>query len=341
MNMEIVPSESGKQNPAAVYLRSLTSPASRRAQQVALNIIARKLLNLEDVVSLKKDGTPAKRRNKDVGGEDYLLFPWQTLRYEHTSAIQTWLLTEYKASTAKRMIAAVAGALKAAKRTGLMSADDYFNAVDLQGIGSTSGTTGRMLSPEEVAALLATCVRGGPTKGTRDAAMIMLMVIYTARRAEITTLQYSDYTQDYKPGVDRLVIHGKGRKDRVEFLSNGEREILTDWLKLRGSEPGPMFYVVLKSDEIVKHALTPAGIYMTVLRRMKMAGIERATVHDLRRTAISNLLDVTDALTVARMAGHSSPLTTMKYDKRPEKNMIEALSKLHLPFRREDRLVEG
>lgn len=49
-------------------------------------------------------------------------------------------------------------------------------------------------------------------------------------------------SDEANPGIDRLILHGKGRKDCVEFLQNGEREILGDWLKIRGSESGPMFY---------------------------------------------------------------------------------------------------
>ena len=339
MDLEIITAESGKQNPAAVYLRSLNSPTSKRAQQEALNIIARKLLKIEEIGSIKKDGTPAKRRMDGVGSNDHLLFDWASLRYEHTSAIQTWLLAEYQPSTAKRMIAGVKGVLKAAWRIGQMSSDDYLRAIDLKGITANS-ETGRMLSPEEIAALLATCASGAPVKATRDAAIIMIMVLYTARRAEISTIQYSDYLINYKPGVDRILLHGKGRKDRVEFLQNGEREIMNDWLRIRGSDPGPLFYMVFKSDEIVQRPLSPMGVYMTIQRRMAKAGITNATVHDLRRTAISNLLDITDALTVAKMAGHSSPSTTMKYDKRGEEKMIDALAKLHLPFRKEDRILD-
>ena len=330
MDYEIITSEAGKQNPAAVYLRSLNSEISRVTQRNALNIVARKLLNIEET----------GRRSPGVGLDDAYLFDWATLRYEHTSAIQSWLLSEYKPATAQRIIAAIRGTLKAAWRMGQMESDAYLRAVDLTGI-KTESNVGRMLSPEEVAALLATCARGGPTKGIRDAAILMIMVLYTARRAEITTLQYSDYTKEYKPDVDRLVIHGKGRKDRVVFLSNGEREIVNDWLKIRGSDPGPLFYVVLKSDEIVRRNLAPITVYQTILRRMSKAGIKNATPHDLRRTAISNLLDITDAVTVAKMAGHSSPDVTMKYDKRGEERMIDALAKLHLPFRREDRLTEA
>lgn len=330
MEYEIITSAPCKENPAKTYIESLNSPTSRLTQKEALNIIARYLLGIEDI----------GRRKIGVGTDDAYLFDWSTLRYEHTSKIQTWLMGTYKPATAQRMIAAVKGTLKAAWRLKQIESDDYLRAVDLTRI-TTESNVGRMLSPEEVAALLATCARGGPTIATRDAAMIMIMVLYTARRAEITTIQYSDYTPEYKPGIDRLVLHGKGRKDRVEFLQNGEREILTDWLKLRGSEAGPLFFVVLKSDEIVRRALKPITIYQTILRRMAKAGIKNATPHDLRRTAISNLLDITDAVTVAKMAGHSSTEVTMKYDKRGEERIIDALAKLHLPFRREDRLPEA
>jgi len=329
-DFEIITTEAGKQNPGAVYIRSLQSPISQSVQRDALNTIARKLLGIEEIT----------QRPRGTGQDDYLLFDWSALRYEHMVALQTWLVNSYAPATARRFIAAVKGTLKAAWRMRQISDGDYLRAVDIRRIEGES-TAGRMLSPEEVAALLATCALGGPTIATRDAAILMIMVLYTARRAEVTTIQYSDYMPEYKPGIGRLVLHGKGRKDRVEFLSNGEREIMTDWIKVRGSEPGPMFYTVLKSDEIVRRKMAPISVYQMILRRMRRAGIHNATPHDLRRTAISNLLDITDAVTVARMAGHASPTTTMRYDKRGEERMIDALAKLHLPFRREDRLVSA
>jgi len=327
---EIITTQPGQQNPAAVYIRSLHSPTSQVTQLNALNLVARKLLEIEET----------GKRPDGVGIDDLYLFDWTQLRYEHMSAVQTWLLSNYQPATARRMIAAVKGTLKAAWRMGQIPDGDYLRAVDIEHVAGES-TAGRMLSPEEVAALLATCATGGPTGATRDAAILMIMVLYTARRAEITTIQYSDYNPDYKPGIGRLVLHGKGRKDRVEFVSNGEREILSDWIKVRGSEPGPLFYAVLKSDEIVTRAIKPITIYQMILRRMKRAGIAHATPHDLRRTAISNLLDITDAVTVAKMAGHSSTEVTMRYDKRGEVRMIDALAKLHLPFRSSDRKVSA
>jgi integrase len=327
---DIITTQEGQQNAAAVYIRSLQSPVSQKTQREALNTVARKLLGIEDLT----------KRAWGTGVDDALLFNWAELRYKHTSAIQTWLVNTYKPATARRYIAAVRGCLKAAWRMGQIPDGEYLRAVDIGRVEGHSDS-GRMLSPEEVAALLATCAKGAPTTATRDAAILMIMVLYTARRAEITTIKLSDYTPEYKSGIGRLVLHGKGRKDRVEFVSNGEREILSDWLKLRGTDPGPLFYVTGRSDEIIKRVLAPITIYQMIARRMKRAGIQNATPHDLRRTAISNLLDITDAVTVAKMAGHASTEVTMKYDKRGEERMIDALAKLHLPFRSSDRMVQA
>ncbi len=302
--MENITILEAKPNPAEVYIRSLNSPLSRKTQREALGYVVRKLL-----------GTPDN--NLDA-------FNWEALRYEHTSALQTWLMSEYAPATARRYIAAVKGTLKAAWRMGQMSSDEYMRAVDLGRIGGHS-VTGRMLSPEEVGALLATCT---DKYGIRDAGILMLMVLFTARRAEVTTVQLSDYQSNYKPGMGRLVLHGKGKKDRAEFLQNGEKELLEEWMGMRGSEPGPLF-CHLDSNE----PLAPITVYQMIRRRMKRAGIQHATPHDLRRTAISNLLQITDSITVARICGHSSPSQTMKYDRRSEEGMIIALSKLHLPFR--------
>jgi hypothetical protein len=50
---------------------------------------------------------------------------------------------------------------------------------------------------------------------------------------------------------------------------------------------------------------------------------------------------MTDAVTVAKMAGHSSIATTQKYDKRGEERMITALAKPQLPFRNSNRKMHA
>jgi integrase len=83
------------------------------------------------------------------------------------------------------------------------------------------------------------------------------------------------------------------------------------------------------------------------LRKMLMKRIGQATAldpetmgkkpyraHDFRRTFIGELLDAgVDLATAQALVGHSSPATTARYDRRPEKTRREAVNRLRLPSR--------
>jgi integrase len=73
------------------------------------------------------------------------------------------------------------------------------------------------------------------------------------------------------------------------------------------------------------------GIYKLVRERAIKAGVKRFSPHDFRRTFCSDLFDNdTDLFTVQQLAGHVSPSTTVKYDRRGEQAKHRAVQRLKL-----------
>ena len=67
-------------------------------------------------------------------------------------------------------------------------------------------------------------------------------------------------------------------------------------------------------------------------KRARQAGLDkRITWHDFRRTFAGNLLETGhDLVTVPRVMGHATPVTTSLYDPRAEKSRRRAMRSLHV-----------
>lgn len=95
--------------------------------------------------------------------------------------------------------------------------------------------------------------------------------------------------------------------------------LVEEWLDIRGRSPGPLLCPVRKGGRIELRRMTADAVLKIVLRRGKQAGVDEFSPHDFRRTFCSDLLDDgTDIVTVQKLAGNSSPVTTAKYDHRGE-----------------------
>ena len=68
-------------------------------------------------------------------------------------------------------------------------------------------------------------------------------------------------------------------------------------------------------------------------RRARQAAIAECSPHDLRRSFVSSALEAgADLALVQALAGHASPTTTARYDRRPEAARAAAARLVHVPY---------
>jgi site-specific recombinase XerD len=294
-----------EEHPVAVYLAGL-SRSSRRTMRGALDTIAQIGLGSEEATAW------------DV--------PWHELRFQHTQAIRSVLQERYAHTTANRMLSALRGTLKAAWKLGLMQAEAYQKAASVESISGQTIPAGRALSGGELAALLSTCEQ--KPLGVRDAAMISLLYGCGLRRAELVDLDLEDYVKE----ENELLVRGKGNKQRAIPVGNAA-PALADWLRIRGTEPGPLFWGLGNRNRGGR--LTDQAVYNMLRKRAKEGGVAKLSPHDFRRTFVGDLLDAgADIVTVQKMAGHADPATTSRYDRRDKRAQHKAAALLHVPYQK-------
>jgi site-specific recombinase XerD len=294
-------------HPVAVYLAGL-APGSRRTMRAALRVIAAVV---------------------QVGATD-LTLPWWHLDYAHAAAIRAKLAVRFAPATANRMLAAMRGVLKAAFKLGLIDSDRMTRACAVAPVRGSRVQKGRALSKGELTALFETCDPKTPG-GSRNAALLGLLYGGGLRRAEVVALDLGDFDT----ATGQLVVNGKGNKQRVAYVTNGSRDALDAWLVHRGDEHGPLFMPVSKGGTIMRRRMTDGAVAELVRRLAKESRIATFSPHDIRRTFIGDMLDAgADIATVQQLAGHASPTTTSRYDRRGDRAKKRAAELLHVPFAR-------
>jgi integrase/recombinase XerD len=147
-------------------------------------------------------------------------------------------------------------------------------------------------------------------KTWRDRAMMLLMWAEGLRSAEVLNLTVNDID----PHGQSLRIHGKGRKQRVMPLA----EAVATTLHLYGQLERPptasqAMFVVLKGPRRGA-PLSAEGLRRIFRYHRQKSGITQANPHRFRHCFGANMTRCrVPLLVLARMMGHSSPHTTMRY----------------------------
>ena len=315
MPRDLAALDRARAGPVLAYLAEL-GEGSRRGQLTALRAALAAITG---------------RATDQVSNAEVASWDWSGLRAQHLAAIRSGLQKRHSPAYANKVLSAVRGVLRAAWRMGLVSYEEYARAADVRPVRGERLPAGRDLSPGEIAALMRVCSDDPSPAGPRDAALIGLGVTCGPRIAEVSALDMEDYDK----ANGRLLLRGKGSKERTAYLVSGAREALEDWLALRGPEPGPLFCPVTKGGVILLRRMSTTALAKMLKKRQRQAGVNPFTWHDMRRTAAGDLLDAgVDLSTVQKVLGHADPRTTARYDRRHEETKREGLSRLHVPYER-------
>ena len=295
----------GDADPAAAYLTSL-SPNGRLAMAKRLRAVAALL------------GVPAEA------------VAWQGLRFAHVAAIRQRLIERGAApATVNLTLAALRGVARYARNLGLLPAEEYDRIRDVKLARGTRLPAGRAATGGELAALVRACAADSTPAGARDAALLAILYTGGVRRSELSGLDLADWSAD----PPTLRVRGKGDKERLVPLAGGAAAALRAWLRVRGDRPGGLLLPINKGGRLCGEHVSDHAVYAVLRKRLAEAGVAHLSPHDLRRTFVGDLLDAgVDLATVQRLAGHASPTTTARYDRRGEATKRRAVETLHFPY---------
>jgi site-specific recombinase XerD len=163
----------------------------------------------------------------------------------------------------------------------------------------------RYLKDEELERLFA------QIKTPRDRAMFMLMLRCGLRVAEVAALTIDAIDQKRRK---IFVQSGKGRKDRVVYLSSDALQAFTDYLKVRPASSSRHVLLAGKGNHRGK-PISVRGIQKRIEYYRSKIGMA-ASCHHLRHTMATQMLNAdADLATIQDLLGHSKITTTQRYCK--------------------------
>lgn len=162
----------------------------------------------------------------------------------------------------------------------------------------------RFLNDDEVNQLFAVI------KNIRDMAIFKIMLRCGLRVEEVANLTCGAIDLKRR----RIMVHGKGSKDRVVYISDDAHEALDRYLKLRAFPRVKKVFLVEKGT-CKGNPISVRGIQKRMEYYSKKAGLE-VSCHRLRHTMATQLLNAdADLETIQDLLGHNWITTTQRYCK--------------------------
>lgn len=182
---------------------------------------------------------------------------------------------------------------------------------------------------EEVAAILKAAQRFWTERGTflalRNLAIIEVMFATGLRVGELVSLSLSDF----RPMERSLLIHGKGRRERLAFfVEPNSYELITTYVAARQTTSALSESLFINASGTALSTQTVANVIRSLCAT---AGVTKhVTPHTFRHTVATLLLrNGADLRVVQEILGHASITMTQRYTHVAKEHVRVALEKHH------------
>jgi integrase/recombinase XerD len=260
------------------------------------------------------------------------------LRREDLRAYQRHLASALKSPASRaRALVAIRSWLRWLAREELVETD-LSNRVTLPKVGQRLP---KPLPPDELARLLSALPGETPIQ-KRDRALVNFLISTGCRISEALALDRTDIPRM----GHRVIVTGKGAKQRAVYLTEGAKAAIEDYLRSRTDTSMALFVNYDRRGTGQTLAASPAG---RDVRRLTAAGARHVvrrlraelgawafkSPHIARHTTATSLLEVTggDVRLVQEVLGHANLNTLQGYTKIVDARKQEA-------YRRYDRFLE-
>jgi site-specific recombinase XerD len=299
----------------AAYMRTLTSPATKRTY------------NTEVRMFLSYLGGEMGRGLGEATAEDVSFYR------EH-------LLGRYAPATAAKKLSALRRFLTFAYMVGAARVSPEALKFFAKSPKVAADPAYEVLSEEELGRLLSAAKTASEEAVGRDYALLATMAGMGLREAEVVGILLGDF-REAGEGTVLLRVRGKGGKVRAvpvapELWSLLQRYALTAGRSLAspGDARRPLFPSRERDRWGREKPLTTRAVRYIVKRHARAAGITKPiSPHSLRHTVGTNMaLNEAPLLVIQQFLGHSDPKTTLRYVRRAEEVAAKAYTYNTLPL---------